>query len=554
MKKKIVSVFTIVAFLYFLQSCSVYTTRKAPPDVAAQKQHEDIRVLRVMKTSGELIQFPDRYPGYIHNDAIIGPMMETETVIIERDKIKKTLIMKKGVIITINDEEIYFVPWDKYAGKNLAVEAYKSISIPLSEVQLVWFKEKDQGLSVLASLGAAAGIIGGVVLGIFTIWALTKESCPFLYAQGPSGFQLEGELYSGAILKGIERADYLKLHRLAETNKGYVLKIANEAQEIQYTDELTLLAIDHAKNTTVFAGSDGIIHTIRNAVLPVSARDLKGTEFRETVAAPDGLMWSSNPFDKNPEKPEDLRAGIVVQFPKPAEAGRAKLVVRIGNTYWADYVFGRFLGLFGYMVKAWYQQTELDPQIRAKAENFMREMGFCLRVQLSNQGNWEDIGFFYPTGPFGIQDDILEFPLEAVSSDLLTLKLDGGTFFWMIDYTAIDYSADVPVQIHALSPQEAVDENGNDVKDTLLQSDDRYHIMPTPGNFALLRYPVPPRNPELERSFFVKTKGYYQPYTRENGTPDLQTLLAIRQNPDNFLKFSLLEFLKAVRASKPLQR
>jgi hypothetical protein len=430
----------------------------------------------------------------------------------------------------------------------------KSISIPLAEVQLVWIKEKDVALSTLATLGATAGVIGGVALGLLAIWALTKESCPFLYARGPSGFELEGELYSGAIFKGIERTDYLKLHHLEEADTGCVLKIANEAQETQYTDELTLLAVDHPKNTSVFAGSDGVIRTIRNAVPPVSARDLKGREFREAIAAPDSLMWSSNPFDKNPDNPEDLRAGIIIQFPKPGDAERAKLIVRIGNTYWADYVFGRFLGLFGSTMKTWYEQTELDPQIKAKAENFMKEQGLGLRVQLVNDGKWEDIGFFYPTGPFGVQDDILEFPVEAVSSDLLTIKLDGGTFFWMIDYAAADYSADVPVQVHALSPQEAVNENGKDVKEAILQSDERYYVMPTPGNYALLRYPVPPRNPHLERSFFMKSEGYYNIHPREQGPPDLETLLAIRQNPDNFLKFSLQEFLKTVRASKPLPR
>jgi hypothetical protein len=550
MEKKIISIFTLVAFLIFLQSCTVYSTKKVTPDVAAQKQGRYIRVLRVMKTSGEIIQFSEKDPAYVQNDVIIGPTMETETVIIEKDRIKR--IQKKGkkFIITTKDEKTYIVPTHKYLEANLAVEVPKSVSILLSEVQLVWIKEKDPGLSTLASLGATVGVIGVVFLGMLAIWALTKESCPFLYAQGPSDFELEGELYSGAIFKGIERTDYLKLHHLEEANASYLLKIANEAQETQYTDELTLLAVDHPKNMSVFAGSDGVIRTIRNVVPPISARDLKGREFREAVAAPDGLMWSSNPFDKNPDNPEDLRAGIVIQFPKPRDAERAKLIVRIGNTYWADYAFGRFLGLFGSMMKAWYEQTELDPQIKAKADNFMREQGLGLRVQLVNEGKWEDIGFFYPTGPFGIQDDILEFPVEAISSDLLTVKLDGGTFFWMIDYTAVDYSADVPVEIHALSAQEAVDETGKDVKEALLQSDDRYYVMPAPGNYAVLKYPVPPRNPDLERSFFIKSEGYYNIHPREQGPPDFETILAIRQNPDNFLKFSLLEFRKTVRASK----
>jgi hypothetical protein len=554
MNKKTVSIFTLVAFLLFLQSCTIYSTKQISPEVAAmkrgKKRGKQNKVLRVMKTSGEVIQFSEKNPGYVQDDVIIGPTPETETIILKREDIKRIQIKEKEVIITTKDDKIYIIPNDKYREGNLAVEAYKSVSIPLSEVQLVWIKEVDPGLSTLATVGAIAGGIGVAFLAVMVVIALTKESCPFLYAQGPSDFELEGELYSGAIFKGIERSDYLKLHHLAEANASYILKIANEAQETQYTDELTLLAVDHPKNMTVFAGSDGIVRTVQNAVPPISARDSKGREFRDAVASPDNLMWSSNPFERNSDNPEDLRAGIVAQFPKPVEAKRAKLIVRIGNTYWADYVFGRLFGLLGYTMKTWYEQTERDPQIKAKADNFMREQGVGLRVQLLNEGKWKDIGFFYPTGPFGIQDDILEFPVDAVSSDLLTLKLEGGAFFWMIDYAAVDYSADMPVEIHALSPQAAVDENGKDVKDTLLQSDERYYVMPAPGNYAMLKYSAPPRNPELERSFFMKAEGFYNIHPREQGPPDLETILAIRQNPDNFLKFSLQEFMKTVRASK----
>jgi hypothetical protein len=74
--------------------------------------------------------------------------------------------------------------------------------------------------------------------------------------------------------------------------------------------------------------------------------------------------------------------------------------------------------------------------------------------------------------------------------------------------------------------------------------------MPKPGNCAVLKFPVPPRSPEAERSFILKSEGYYNVHSREEGIPDLQMLLAIQQNPDNFLKFSLREFAKTFQSSK----
>ena len=461
--------------------------------------------MRVMKTSGEIVEFPEKNPGLIAGDAI---------------------------------------------------HSSSSKSIPLSEVELIWIKETDVTLSTVASLGAVAGIVGGTFLVIGLIIALTKESCPFLYADDGTGFRLEGELYSGAIFKQIERADYLKLHYLAEKQGGYTLKIANEAQETQYTDELTLLVVDHPKDTGVFVGSDGLMHTIQKPLRATSAKDSKGTDFTATLTAPDGRMWSSSPFHRNPDNPEDLKPGIILEFPKPSDAEKAKLVVRIGNTYWADSVFSRFFGAMGFMMKSWYEQANQNPKIKEKAENFLKERGVGLRVQLMNEGKWEDVGFFYPTGPFGIQDDILEFPIDKTVTNTLTVKLDGGTFFWMVDYAAVDYSADCPVEIHGLAPEEAIDENGQNVMGFLLRSDDSYYAMPKPGNYAVLKFPVPPRRPGAERSFILKSEGYYNVHSREEGTPDLQTLLALQQNPDNFLKFSLREFAKTFQSSRarPIQK
>jgi hypothetical protein len=505
-RKKYISFFTIAAFSIFTWSCTVYSTNKISPDQIAGKSGRGDQVLRVMKTSGEIIEFPEKIPGFIYNDAIVGS---------------------------------------------------PGGPIPLSEVELIWIKEKDVVLSTAASLGVLAAVVGVTVLGIALIVWLTKgTSCPILYAQDDMGnFQREGELYSGAIFKEIKRTDYLKLHHLTEKNNSYTLKISNEADETQCTDVIKLLVVDHPKKTGVFVGSDGIVHTVRNPLRPLSAQDLKGADFTKALAASDNRMWSSNPVHKNPDNPEDLKSGIVLKFPKPPSAKKAKLVVRIGNTFWVDYLMARLFGLTGSMMESWYRQLAQRPQIREKAESFMRQQGFSMRVQSMKNGAWEDLGYFYPTGPIGMKDDILEFPLDKEASNPLTVRLDGGTFFWMVDYVGVDYSMDLPVEIHELAPIEAIDENGHDVKEFLALSDGSDFVMPEPGNFAVLKFSSLAKNPEAERSFILKSEGYYLIHSRKEGMPDYQTLLAIQQDPTYILKFSLQEFAKAMKSkAQPLQK
>jgi hypothetical protein len=279
--------------------------------------------------------------------------------------------------------------------------------------------------------------------------------------------------------------------------------------------------------------------------------DFAGRDFTRAVAAVDNDMWSSNPVGKDPENPADWRSGLILSFPKPATAREAKLIVRIGNTYWADTVFGRLFGLMGPMMQPWLRQTGQDPDLRAKAYRFVADQGVGLKAAVKTPDGWRDAGFFHPTGPYGIQDDILVLPLDGTSGDNLTVRLQGGTFFWMIDYAAVDYTPDTTVETHELSPYEAMSHSGRDVRASLLRADGDYFVMPEPGNFAIVKYAAPAAKPGLERSFFVRSTGFYTLHPKE-GLVDLSTLLAIKQNPELFLKFSLQEIQKQIAAaSKP---
>jgi hypothetical protein len=509
MAKKIVSLLTIVAFLVFIHACTVYSTKEFGPDVAAQKTDPDVRVTKVMKTSAEIIEF-GKDTGRIKNNVVVGISIMNGTMDVSREDIQQIIRgdHKEIKSITTKDGKFYSPIFTyREMPDKIALKAYKieHVSVPLSDLEMVWLKERNPAASVSTTLGLLLIVVGAGLL-----YNLTKgASCPILYSLDNLHFEREGEIYSGAVFKEIERTDYLKLHHLAENKGAYALKISNEAEETQYTDEVKLLVVEHPKGSSVFVGSDGVVHTIQDPLRAVSAKDLKGTDFTAALEAPDNRMWSSNPYQRNPDNAGDLKSGIILKFPKPADAHKAKLVVRIGNTFWIDYLFVRSVGLMGDLMNAWYQQAAQSSQFKEKAESFIKKQGVALRAQLLKEGQWEDIGYFHPTGPVGLQEDILEFPADGTAADNLTVKLDGGTFFWMVDYAAIDYATDLAIKTHEVSPVEVIDENGRDIKESLLRSDDVYYTMPKPGNFAVLKFPVLPKTRESEQSFFLKSEGYY---------------------------------------------
>ncbi len=543
--KKFVSVLVIVAFMQLTVSCVIHKTTQHTPEGLSRGPGIKSPIVRVLMKSGETLEFGKKNPGYIVGGAIVRTGL-TQTV-------------KTGGSAEIGREgDLYVIKTGSgqtYRTKSYSLDAKRgqvtitlqeNMPIPLSDVEMIWTRQTDGGMTALATLG---GIALGAV-GILGIIALTKESCPFLYSHDGSEFALEGELYSGAILPEIERGDVLKLHHLSPVRGRYLLKIANEAMETQCTDELTLLAVDHPSDVDVFAGPDGRVRTVRRPLTgPTSATDFDGKDFTAIASASDGRMWSSNPFGRDPEDPASWTSGLVLSFPRPAEAARAKLVVRIGNTDWADLVFGRFFGAMGTLAQPWLRSVGRDPAVREKTERFMREQGIGLRVQVRAVDGWRDAGFFNPTGPFGIKDDIMELDLDGVPGRTLEIRLQGGTYFWMVDRAVVDYSDDVPVGIQTLAASEAVDETWKDVREALRAADGAYFTMPEPGGYALVKYAAPPVEPGLERSFLLRSKGYYTIHPKgEAGKPDVAKLLAIRANPALFLKFSLQEFLKTVSA------
>ena len=311
-------------------------------------------------------------------------------------------------------------------------------------------------------------------------------------------------------------------------------------------DELTLLAVDHPRGTQVAPGVDGTIHTIGVSRAPLAATESRRGSVLAQVESHDELTWVPEPYERNLDDSAELRDQLVVSFPRPQGAAEAKLVVRIRNTYWADHAFGSFLGLLGSQMNTWYasQAREMTPAVWGT--DFLAMHGFSLTVEWKGVQGWEEAGAFFPTGPIGWQEEVLTIPLDpAAVAGTLDLRLTGGGMFWMVDQVAVDFGSDVPVILHELSPEEATDQEGVDVTDLLTAADDQYYVMPQPGHYADVTYRVPPLDPDMERTYLVRSEGYYIIHQKNSGPPDEARVASIQADPDGFLRFSMERFWQA---------
>ena len=70
-------------------------------------------------------------------------------------------------------------------------------------------------------------------------------------------------------------------------------------------------------------------------------------------------------------------------------------------------------------------------------------------------------------------------------------KLESGFLFWEIDYVAMDFTPHLQIKQTRLSVATALDQDGRDVSDLLLQDDDLYYHQPQIGDEVILTFPIP---------------------------------------------------------------
>ena len=110
MSRKIISLFTLLAFFIFSVSC--YITRLKEVRTAADWKGKKGKILWVIKTSGEYIEFSKDNPGRIIGDKIVGKaIILSKKVVIDRANIEENKRDQNGKIlkITTKDGKMYTV-------------------------------------------------------------------------------------------------------------------------------------------------------------------------------------------------------------------------------------------------------------------------------------------------------------------------------------------------------------------------------------------------------------------------------------------------------------
>ncbi len=340
-------------------------------------------------------------------------------------------------------------------------------------------------------------------------------SCPLVYSHEGSSDYLESETFAGAVFKGAERTSFDVLHHAQPDHGKLMLTMTDEGQETEYTNEMKILSVDAPNGVTVIPDFKGGIHTISQEVKPVRCIDFNGGNRLSEVLNQDKSYWQSDLNGKDFTQSSGLRDGLILEFPKPAAAKVAKIVVASTNTKLAIFAFERIFKMKGESRLQWYQKLENDREEQMKFVRFMVREGM-LRVSVWQKEHWNDQAAIAGIGPLITKPQIALLDLSAVEGETVKIKLEATTDLWKIDQVYLDYSPDVAVAVQECSPSSAITEDGRNVESLLAKDDNQYFAMIL-GESARLSFDVPPVDSTMKRTYILKSKGYYHQWFDSHG-------------------------------------
>ncbi|MFO7673221.1 MAG: hypothetical protein R6V74_05885, partial [Lutibacter sp.] len=228
----------------------------------------------------------------------------------------------------------------------------------------------------------------------------------------------------------------------------------------------------------------------------------------------------------------------------PKNAGTGKLVLTARNSYWLDYMYGKFNEKMGtYFNEFQKKQENVSAE---KSMEWMLNQGIPLGIYVKNSSGWQLISYENVTGPLAKRELVVPIEFESSSESKISIKLESGFMFWEIDCAGIDFSENQPIQISYLKPVQAVDENGKNVTVDLQNADKKYLLQSKIGSVTTVDFQASELETETTTTtVFLKNRGYYTYIRDYKGKPDFAELKTFREK-GAFTRFSKASYFQYV--------
>jgi hypothetical protein len=471
------------------------------------------------------------------------------------------IILKDGNFIDVNNRAVYFykkykdtsdvlvyINFDTVKTTENGKDVLRLVSvdklIPLSNVKEVYVTktELDAGKTILLCVGIiAVAALGFLIIAFASFASQDHHSCPYIYSFDGKNYMYDAEPLGGAICEGLARTDYSRLDYLVPSGGEFKLLIKNENDEIQYLDEMKMLAVRHDINSYVTLGQDNNFYKYKEIAAPISVTDENKKDVTKFFAQKDNVKWQTDfPADVSSNSMTEKHK-LHFKFDKPAGAKSAMLYINGGTAQWGSAMVKEFLLLRGNKLDEWYKSVYPGSEAQKELYNFMlNEELYYLKINLKENGTYVHRATLKGGGPKADEDILINIPFENISGNFIEIELNPPPGFWKFDRISMvyDYEKIDNADIQVLDEGYAIDNNKVNISGKLNSTDKNYYVMDKVGSSFDLKFNVPAGYNDKEYALFLKTSGWYELILDKTKAPDNDLLSSFIKTPQSVLKYS----------------
>jgi hypothetical protein len=476
--------------------------------------NDDVKEMTTVKVENNNITGNLKTLYYGEPGMFITPDRAGTTPYKSRDKEKMLTQLHVYVNDTIGSRQSYTITQDRF----LSMETYSP----------------DAGATVLSYVGGGLLILAGL-LAVSAIITLIACNCPQVYVEtGPAHFEFISGMYSGAVMKTLERTDMLPLTGFTPLSDTIRVRITGMPGETQYLNHASLKQVAHPAGTEVVGTRHGDLFVVSHLETPKKVIAGNIIDRSKSVSFRDGNVYGFHVSDSASDNSE-----LILHYNRKSKNGKALLVARVKNTYWGGYVYKQFKGLYGNQYATWVNQQEKDPN--SGMMTWQKQQGVVMKVSVFTKRGWEYVDYFPAAGNTAARDFAMEMDLKDVEGDEVMIKLESAYRFWEVDQAALSFDPVEETEIENI-PQLSSKVRGSDAEGSLASKDDSY-ISLAPEDQLNIEFKKDPQTqkPGIKHTYVLVLGGYYHQKAENNNAPQVKQILKF-QKPGQFHRYSMEKY------------
>ncbi len=372
---------------------------------------------------------------------------------------------------------------------------------------------------------AHPGTIFGHVLGpvLFTA-AVTNDdiakaifgSCPTIYSYDGDNYTLQAECFSYSIASRFESDDLDRIDYGEIINNKYILKVKNEALETHYINRMQLLCVEHPEKYEAFPTDKHAIILFGKEQPLVSGIDKAGRNITELIASRDSLCYKTDPQIAQKLAKKVIKDWVEVAVDIPDGAEKMYIALRLRNTLFNTVLlYDVMLQANGIQALNWLSNKTNDLMYAWSLHRWYKKH-FGMKIQVWNGEEFKTKIRIGDAGPIAWRQVATELSVPKGKTALLRFVFLPDN--WMIDWIGVSFDSSFDFKVHEIDCSQIQDISGyrTAIPPSLVKDKDEEYLITYPAETYLLTFEINDMQEQRQRSYFLKSRGFYIEWIRHN--------------------------------------